>query len=98
MLEPEPLGGVGVLGLLGEGLLFLLILDPVARLLIGVALQLGLILGLVLVGDQLDVVIEIVLILVLVGGGALDGTEILVVLLILLLLRLLLVLVLFGVL
>ena len=42
VLEPEALGRVGVLGLLGERLLVVLVFDPVAGLLVGVGLQLGL--------------------------------------------------------
>ena len=96
VLEPEALGGVGVLGLLGEGLLLVLVLDPVAGLLLGVALaaraprsarpQLV---------DQLVLVLELVLVLlVLLGRGALDRAEIVVVLVVLLVLLGLLVLVL----
>ncbi len=97
MLEPEPLGGVGVLRLLGQGLLLVLLFDPVTRLLLGVACKLGLLLGLLLIGDQLDLVLEVVFLLILLlGRGALDGTQVVVVLLVLILLGLLLVLFLFD--
>ena len=80
VLEPESLGGVGVLWLLAEVLLIVVLIDPVARLLVRVRLLLGLILGLVV----LVLVLELVLIvLVLVGCSALDGTELVVVLILL---------------
>ena len=86
VLEPEALGGVGILGLLGERLLLVVVLDPVARLLLGVALLLGLLLGLVLLGVSSTLVLEVVLVLILIGGRALDRPEILVVLVVLVLL------------
>src|ERR1019366_4660239 len=87
VLEPEALGGVGVLGLLREGFLLVLV-HPVARLLVGFRLLLGLVLGLVLI---LQLLLElVVLVLVLLGGGALDGTEVVVLLVVLLVLLVLL--------
>ena len=82
VLEPEALGGVGVLGLLAERLLLAILLDPVAGLLLGVALLLELIL---LVVDLLLelVLILVVLVVVLVGSRPLDGTELVVVLVVL---------------
>src|SRR4029077_17024115 len=82
VLEPEPLGGIWVLWLLGQRLLFLVpLLDPVARLLLGVALPLRLLLRFLLVHrDQIDHVLQIVVVLVLVGSGALNRPELVVVL------------------
>ena len=83
MLEPEALGGVGILGLLGESLLLVVLVDPVAGLLVGVALELRLLL---LLGERIEVVLVIELVVVLVihvGGGALNGTEVVVVLVLL---------------
>ena len=90
MLEPEALGRVGVLGLLGEGLLVVIVLvDPIAGLLLGLALG-GSVLGLPgailaqqLVGELLLVLV--VLVVLLVGGGALDRPEIVVIVIVLVL-------------
>ncbi len=84
MLEPEALGGVRVLGLIRQRLLFVLVLvDPVARLLLGIALLLELVLRLVvLVGAILVelVVLFILVVVVLVRRGALYRPELVVVL------------------
>ena len=102
VLEPEALGRVGVLGLLGERLLLVLVvLDPVARLLVGLGLGLGLLGVLVLVVIlvlEVVLVLQVVLVVVLVGRRALDRAEILVVVLVdlLLVVGLVLVLVLVG--
>ncbi len=91
VLEPEALGGVGVLGLLGQRLLVVLALvDPVAGLLVGLALGLGvllLVLALVVCEQLLGelVLVGFVVVIVLVGRRTLDGAELLVVLVLLVL-------------
>ena len=96
VLEPEALGRVRVLGLLGERLLLALLVDPVAGLLLRVAVKL--LLGLLL----LDVVVlllelvllEVVLLVILLGRRSLHRAEILVVLILILVLEVVLLLVL----
>ncbi len=92
VLEPEALGGVGVLGLLAEHLLFVVLVDPVARLLVGFRRGLlGRRLG-VVVGRELVVLVLVLLVLVvLVGRRAGHRAELVVLLVVLLVLQLVLV-------
>jgi hypothetical protein len=85
VLEPEALGRVRVLGLLAERLLFVVLVDPVARLLLRIGLG-GRLFGLgerVVVLLDLVLVLVVVLVLVLVGGGARDGSQLVVLLVVL---------------
>ncbi len=69
VLEPEALGGVGVLGLLRENFLVLLVLHPVARLLLVLAVVIDLtgpIPLLLVLGERRDLFLQLVLVLVLV--------------------------------
>ena len=79
VLEPEALGGVRVLGLLGERLVLVVLVHPVARLLVGLGLGARLLLGL-LVGEHDILVVVLVEVLVLVGRGPCDRPELVVVL------------------
>ncbi len=75
VLEPEALGRVRVLGLVGDVLLVLV--HPVLGLLLGLLLDVLLWLGLRL--GQVELVVEVVVLLRGLGGGALDRSEVLVV-------------------
>src|SRR5262249_21165849 len=87
VLEPETLGGVGVLGLFGKGFSLAVLLVPVAGLLLGLFLA-RLLPGGLLAGAQLDLFL-IVLVFLFLARRTLNRPQIVVVLLVLLVLGLL---------